>query len=1533
MASELAVAYVSLVADTSKIPGQVDSSLKQASRSADSVGRSMGSRLASAMGSTLKAGAIAAGTVAGLALSTALTQGMKRLVAIDDAKGKLAGLGHSAESVATIMKSALDSVRGTAFGLGEAATIAASAVAAGIKPGEELTKYLTLTADAATIAGTSLEEMGSIVNKVQASGKVFTDNLNQLSDRGVPIFQWLQQEYGVTADELSKMVKAGEVDSETFKRVIEKNIGGAALESGKTLRGSFANMKAAFGRLGEGFLTPFLSDGKGGLGKGTELLDRITPSVSAFAQRTADGLHQMSAAFKSSGDSIDGEGTRWERFGERARKVTDGIRGVFSILASGDFKGADMTFGLEEDSKVVDILFRIREGAQRLFDVIKSPSAEGFSKFFDVFKSSGTASGLDSTSGAASSLGDALGKLGSFAKDAGVSLIDLAGSSGAVLTTAIKAASNVMGFFADHTTAATGALVLMGATIGAGKIARPLGDIGRFMTGIFAPATLLATRLQIIALREHSAALQANTIAHGGNAAAATQGRIAQALGAAASFRAAAATNAQTTALARYAAAQRTAAATPGGFVGALRNGAAGIATLGANAQGVGAAGLSAMRTGASNLASALGGPLVLGLAAAVVGIISFKSASDTLNRDFDANQRSAEKFAESMVVYRQSLDEAFSDSGGATDRGVKSVVTAQLEGIDAEIEAARKRTPSVFRTFVAEVKSASSLGIFDTKDAVERADGLRDVGQEAGRTQEFLRGLGLTTKDIGSAITGTASQYATLRGSFEGAGEGARQLLENYDKMRSEFVESQSSASQVRDAFIAIRDGAVGASLGVDGLTSSFGRLRGDQQTVQDAQQQVNDALRQFNEAATAAGSAVDMNGVIDTKTAEGSALYTAAKQVQGAFDQAAAAAIQTARDQQKSSDEIAAAGVDAGQRVRDSFIEMQTQILGSREKAIALADQLKLFPAEIATQIKIDTETPKNDMKGLLAVLSGQSVTVPVHPVLQDNPNLQSQISPQVGLILGVQPGQTRADGGIDNLPGQATIQPGRGGGLVQWAEGETGGEAFIPMSAAKRGRSTSILAEVASRFGFSLQKYADGGIRAALSAGRSVDGNKYAWGGTGPNNFDCSGFVGWLQQIAMGIVGSTKRLYTTLSLIGGATAGLVSGLGPAGTLFQVGVSDEHMAATIDGHNAESGGAHGTSGIDGGRAGARDSQFPYKFHLPNEQISDLVLGTGSRKQRVQWSDDDETDLKSAQVAVTQAEEARDKVYGDDKKSEADKQQADLRVEKAQNKVVELQGKKDDAASGVGIAPEAPELTRRYTDDEAARIDAEAAVEAAKLRRNDVYADPEATETDRLKADVELSKALDGLTRPTGESEEKGVKGVLRDLITDSAGILFDAALEQLPFDLGQSRWWSIDYSAFTQKPKEAIGSVPSFTQNDVMSQLGFDPATGIPAWFEQLRKGAPAKLFDQGGVMNPGDIGINLLKKPEAWLTPLEKENVERIANLDMLRLPPSTPQGPTGPRVQIDNHIKVSDERSQMRKLKTQNQLVFMQYGGGL
>ncbi|MCJ1783084.1 peptidoglycan DD-metalloendopeptidase family protein [Mammaliicoccus sciuri] len=254
--------------------------------------------------------------IAGGALaSITIGKGFGRLVEIDNAKAKLDGLGHSSESVQKIMDNALESVKGTSFGLGEAATTASSAVAAGIKPGKELTRYLSLTGDAAAIAGSSMGEMGSIINKVQTSNKAYNGELQQLSERGIPIYQWIAKEAGVTADEVFKMASDGEISSKMFLNAIETNIGGAAKKMGqKSFTASLANMWAAVGRLGASFLD---AGGKGG----------------GFFSKMKPLMNDLTTAI----DGMEGSATKWgETLGQVLDKVVNGIKGIVNWYNSLD---------------------------------------------------------------------------------------------------------------------------------------------------------------------------------------------------------------------------------------------------------------------------------------------------------------------------------------------------------------------------------------------------------------------------------------------------------------------------------------------------------------------------------------------------------------------------------------------------------------------------------------------------------------------------------------------------------------------------------------------------------------------------------------------------------------------------------------------------------------------------------------------------------------------------------------------------------------------------------------------------------------------------------------------------------------------------------------------------------------------------------------------------------------------------------------------------------------------------------------------
>ncbi len=241
---------------------------------------------ATAITSSLKGAGLA--VAAGVAAATA--GGFGRLSAIETAQAKLEALGNSTETVALILKNATDAVTGTQYSLADAATAAASAVAAGVKPGEELTQYLRLTANAAAITGREFSDMGYIINKTTTAGAAYTDDLNQVADAGVPIFQALAKEYGVSQKELRDMASKGEIDAKRFQKVLQETVGDGALAVGDTTTGAFKNMGAAFNRFGAGLLAGVYPIFQKVFATVTKGLDAITPAVTALSNAIGPSL-------------------------------------------------------------------------------------------------------------------------------------------------------------------------------------------------------------------------------------------------------------------------------------------------------------------------------------------------------------------------------------------------------------------------------------------------------------------------------------------------------------------------------------------------------------------------------------------------------------------------------------------------------------------------------------------------------------------------------------------------------------------------------------------------------------------------------------------------------------------------------------------------------------------------------------------------------------------------------------------------------------------------------------------------------------------------------------------------------------------------------------------------------------------------------------------------------------------------------------------------------------------------------------------
>lgn len=339
MATEVGSAYFTLLPSVKGIQGAISKELGGiGAEGGRASSKGFISGMGGALGSVVKIGAGAVAAVGGLLGGIALQGGVARALNIEDAQAKLKGLGHDVGSVDTIMQDAMASVKGTAFGLGDAATIAANAVAAGIKPGADLQRTLSLTGDAATIAGTSLGEMGSIFGKVAASGTIMGEEIAQLQDRGIPILQLLGDELGVSAGEVKKLASEGKVSFEDFQNAIENGMGGAALAGGETFRGAMANARAALARIGETVAVPVLGLIKDAFNAFIPVADSVNAALKPMVATLQETWGpKISGAIQGFGTAAAGLPGIFERIGGAVQTVRDFIAPVesgFNTLAT-----------------------------------------------------------------------------------------------------------------------------------------------------------------------------------------------------------------------------------------------------------------------------------------------------------------------------------------------------------------------------------------------------------------------------------------------------------------------------------------------------------------------------------------------------------------------------------------------------------------------------------------------------------------------------------------------------------------------------------------------------------------------------------------------------------------------------------------------------------------------------------------------------------------------------------------------------------------------------------------------------------------------------------------------------------------------------------------------------------------------------------------------------------------------------------------------------------------------------------------------
>ncbi len=200
-------------------------------------------------------------------------------------------LTGGAEQAADMMRNLNDFTAKTPFQIEAVAKSARQLIASGTGI-DEVNTQLQFLGDIAATSGSSIDEIAAIFAKVNAKGKVELENLNQLAERGIPIFTALADATGLPADKLG----AGRVSVEEFNTVLKSFAeeggfaAGAMQRLSETAAGKFStaldNLKLAGAELAEDLL-PVVKDLIDGFTSFLQRIQAMTPESKKLALQIA----------------------------------------------------------------------------------------------------------------------------------------------------------------------------------------------------------------------------------------------------------------------------------------------------------------------------------------------------------------------------------------------------------------------------------------------------------------------------------------------------------------------------------------------------------------------------------------------------------------------------------------------------------------------------------------------------------------------------------------------------------------------------------------------------------------------------------------------------------------------------------------------------------------------------------------------------------------------------------------------------------------------------------------------------------------------------------------------------------------------------------------------------------------------------------------------------------------------------------------------------------------------------------------------
>ncbi|MEY8559604.1 peptidoglycan DD-metalloendopeptidase family protein [Jeotgalicoccus halotolerans] len=198
--------------------------------------------------------------------------GWGRLVSIDSAQAQLLGLGYTAEDVERISEQLTEALEGGMLTMGEATSAAATAMAAGVEEGEELTRYIQILDGAVAGSNGTFEEMEQIFGRVTDQGNMTRNEFDMIAQRMPGFSKAVQDNMKISSEEMYEMLRNGEITTADFLDIMEDFAGDMAEAYAQSWEGMLANTTAYVGILGQNLLQGVFQMSKEELADFIELL-------------------------------------------------------------------------------------------------------------------------------------------------------------------------------------------------------------------------------------------------------------------------------------------------------------------------------------------------------------------------------------------------------------------------------------------------------------------------------------------------------------------------------------------------------------------------------------------------------------------------------------------------------------------------------------------------------------------------------------------------------------------------------------------------------------------------------------------------------------------------------------------------------------------------------------------------------------------------------------------------------------------------------------------------------------------------------------------------------------------------------------------------------------------------------------------------------------------------------------------------------------------------------------------------------------